>query len=52
MKKKNLKRIENGLYSILNKNLNAFNFLYIKNFPRTNNKKINYKFLSNFDDKL
>ena len=50
--KKNLKKIENGLYSILNKNLNAFNFLYIKNFPRTNNKKINYKFLSNFDDKL
>ena len=50
--KKNLKKIENGLYSILNKNLSAFNFLYIKNFPRTNNKKINYKFLSNFDDKL
>ena len=50
--KKNLKKIENGLYSILNKNLNAFNFLYIKNFPRTNNKKIDYKFLNNFNDKL
>lgn len=46
----NLKKIEKELYSLLNQNLSAFNFIYIKNFPRTSSKKINYKILYNFND--
>ena len=48
--KKNLKKIEKQLYSLLNQNLSSFNFIYIKNFPRTSSNKINYKILYNFND--
>jgi long-subunit acyl-CoA synthetase (AMP-forming) len=50
--KKRLTKIKKKLYSIFNQNLNALNFLYIHSFPRTSSKKINYKILNNFDDKL
>ena len=50
--RKNLKKIQKELHSILNQNLSALNFLYINNFPRTSSKKINYKILNNFYAKL
>ncbi len=50
--KKNLEKIKKELYKILNQNLSDFRFFFVKNFPRTSTKKINYNLLSNFDDKL
>ncbi len=50
--KKDKKKIEQELFLLLNLNLSLFNFIHIKNFPRTSSKKINYKILYNFNDRL
>ena len=48
--KKLIKKIKKNLFFLIKQNLDHFNFIYLKKFPRTSSRKINYNILNKLND--